>query len=416
MYALVDCNAFYCSCERVFQPRLQGRPLIVLSNNDGCVIARSSEAKAVGIDMGRPFFELADLIKAHDVQVRSSNYTLYGDMSHRVMRTLDLFSPVIEVYSIDEAFVHLTDDDDFAAVARRIRATVIRHTGIPVSVGVAPTKTLAKAANKLAKKSPASGGVFTLLDAPAQDAGLAALDVGDVWGVGPRYAKLLHARGCHTARDLRNTDIGWAREKMTVVGERMVRELRGQPCIPLELEPEPSQQIIRSRAFGRPATELHELEQAIAMHATRAAEKLRGQRLAVGVVQCFIQTNPFAEGPQYSRHATIELPLATSAAAIIIQAAHEGLRGIFRSGFRYKKAGVMLIDLVPADQVQGNLFVAADPRLMGLNDVTDRINKRYGSMTLRSAAVGFEHRWRMRRDRCSPRYTTSWDELVEVRA
>lgn len=417
VYALADCNNFYCSCERVFQPKLMDRPLIVLSNNDGCVIARSNEVKTLGIQMGQPYFKIRPQIRQHRIAVRSSNYTLYGDMSQRVLRTLETFSPEVESYSIDESFLHLTGlSVDLAEYGRLIRSTVLRHTGIPVSIGIAPTKTLAKAANKLAKRS--ASGVLLLADTAAQTEALRTLEVGDVWGIGPRYAKMLNQHGIVTALDLREASLDWVRKRMTVVGLRTVLELRGQPCIALEQQPPASQQIVRSRSFGQPVTLLAELEQAIAMHASRAAEKLRLQGLAANQMSVFIATNFFIPtDPQYANNSMIRLPVATSDTATLIECGLECLRRIYREGYRYKKGGVMLTDLTPINQVQGNLFVGCDTEKQArLNTTLDAINRRFGKFTLRHAAMGIQQRWAMRREHCSPSYTTRWSDVPLVRA
>lgn len=421
MYALVDCNNFYCSCERVFQPRLAKVPLIVLSNNDGCVIARSNEVKALGIEMGVPFFQLKDTIKKHRIAVRSSNYTLYGDLSYRVMRTLEQFGPEVENYSIDESFLHLDGlQVDLVEYARQIRATVLRDVGIPVSIGIAPTKTLAKVANKLAKRDPTSGGVIALPDHATQTEALRTFAVGDIWGIGHRYAKMLKKHEIHTALDLRGVSLDWIRQQMTVVGLRTVLELRGQPCIPLELEPAINKQIVRSRAFGCPVFSLEELEQAVAMHTSRAAEKLRDQHLAANLLSVFIRTNPFATpDPQYSNSLTIHLPVATDDTTTLIEAALVGLKHIYREKYRYKKCGIMLMDLIDRSQVQGHLFLDYNTsRQEQINTVMDQINHRYGKFCLHHGVMGEKgtQRWAMRRGHCSPSYTTRWSDLPIVKA
>ena len=417
MYALADCNNFYASCERVFQPDLRNRPVVVLSNNDGCVIARSNEVKAFGIEMGTPYFKLGELIRKHNIAVRSSNYTLYGDMSQRVHSTLEQFAPEVENYSIDEAFLDLAGMKvDLVVYARDIRATVLQHTGIPVSVGIGLTKTLAKVANKLAKKT--SEGVWALLDLASQTEALARLDVGDVWGIGPSYAKMLKSHGISTAIQLRNADLKWVQQKMTVVGLRTVLELRGEVCNELELEPEASQQIVRSRSFGRAVTSLEELQESVAMHASRGAEKLRAQKLAAGVISVFIRTNPFVPNdPQYSNSTGCRLPVATADTTMLIKAALDGLGRIYCNGFRYKKSGIMFMDLCPDNQVQGNLFWQADTQKQDrLNVMMDEINHRYGKFCVRHAAMGINQKWAMRREFCSPCYTTRWEDLLVVQA
>ncbi len=414
MIALVDCNNFYCSCERVFQPELAGRPVVVLSNNDGCIVARSNEVKALGIAMGTPLFKARDLIAKHDIAVRSSNYTLYGDMSHRVMRTLESFSPSVEIYSIDEAFLYLDGmAGDLASYAARIRATVLQHTGIPVSLGVGPTKTLAKAANKLAKHT---AGVMVIDTPESQAKALAMLDVEDVWGVGPRNSVKLRRAGIATALLLRDADLQWIRKTLTVTGVQTVLELRGQRCFAADMTPEPNQQIVRSRSFGRAVTGLEELTQAVAMHATRAAEKLRAQKSAAGLVSVFVMTNRHKASPQYSNSATLKLAIPSDATDTILAAALRGLRRIYRPGYAFKKAGVMLMDLSPVAAATPMLFAELQaPQSSPLDETLDAVNRRFGSQALRYAAVGFQHPWSMRREHRSPQYTTQWSDLPVVK-
>ncbi|MGC9326028.1 MAG: Y-family DNA polymerase, partial [Candidatus Hinthialibacter sp.] len=320
--ALVDCNNFYASCERVFQPQLEGKAVVVLSNNDGCIIARSNEAKALGIKMGDPFFKIEPFLRRAGVRYFSSNYSLYGDMSQRVMNVLAQFSPELEVYSIDEAFLNLTgvlrrsewETDALSGYGRRIQATVRQWTGIPVSVGIAETKTLAKIANRLAKRSKTLQGVFDLRKEPDRDAILEAVDVGDVWGIGSRYAHRLRQRGIANARQLRDADETWIQKEMAmgVVGMRLVLELRGVPCLPLDLSPGPKKGIACSRSFGNPVTLLSELRAATAAYVSRAAEKLRGQNSLCKTMSVYVMTNPFKNEPQYYNSALIRFPTPTA--------------------------------------------------------------------------------------------------------
>ena len=419
MIALVDCNNFYCSCERLFQPLLANRPLVVLSNNDGCIVARSNEVKALGIAMGTPEFKVRSLIRKHRIAVHSSNYTLYGDMSHRVMRTLERFSPDVEVYSIDEAFVYLDGiAADLAAYGRRLRRTVLQHTGIPVSVGIAATKTLAKVANKLAKANGENDGVFQLAGREETDLALRDFPAGDVWGVGPRYERMLKRHGVTTAMALRDADPQWVRRKMTVTGLQTVLELRGQRCFAAEMQPPPNQQIVRSRSFGRPVEALEDLEQAIAMHASRGAEKLRRQKRAAGVMGVFLVTNRFrTDQPQYSNSVSLKLAIPSDATDTLIACALTGLRRIYRRGYAYKKAGVMLMDLTSAVGAAPCLFPELQqPQSSPLDATLDVANRRYGARTLQYAALGFKHPWAMQREHCSPRYTTCWSELPVAKA
>ncbi len=419
VFALVDCNNFYVSCERVFDPKLDGKPVVVLSNNDGIVVARSNEAKALGIAMGVPAFQIRSLIRAHDVQVFSSNYALYGDLSRRVMDTLAQFSPHVEVYSIDEAFLNLSGftGRNLTEYGRAIRATVKRWTGIPVSVGIAETKTLAKIAGEVAKHRRDASGVCDLTTWPDRGALLADIPVEDVWGVGPNWARLLTEHGVRTARDLREADERWIRTRMGVVGARIVQELCGRSCLTLEDCPPPKQAVTVSRMFGRPITTLAEMREAVAAYTARAGEKLRRERLAVTVLTVFLTTNPFKDEPQYSNAATVTLPVATDATPELLRQALRSIERIYREGYRYNKAGVMLTALVPASQVQGDLFDDRDrERSSRLMRLLDRINAEMGAGTLRYAAEGYVKRWRTRFERRSPAYTTNWRDLPVAKA
>jgi DNA polymerase V len=419
VFALVDCNNFYVSCERVFQPKLEGKPVIVLSNNDGCVVARSAEAKALGIAMGVPAFQIRHLIRKHDVQVFSSNYALYGDMSWRVMDTLAQFSPNVEVYSIDEAFLSLSrfSSRDLTEYGRTIRAMVKRWTGIPVSVGLAETKTLAKIAGEVGKHSRDSGGVFDMTTCQDRDAMLAGIPVEEVWGIGPNWARFLAEHGVSTARDLRDADEHWIRKRMGVVGARIVQELRGVSCLALEDCPPPKQGITVSRSFGRPVTSLAEMREAVSAYTARAGEKLRRERLAATVLTVFVMTNPFKDEPQYSNAATIKLPVATDATPELLRYTLRGIERVYREGYRYNKAGVMLTALVPASQRQLDLYEDRErERSSRLMRVLDRVNAEMGAGTLRYAAEGYVKRWRARFERRSPVNTTNWRDLPTVKA
>src|SRR5256712_3415793 len=335
VFALVDCNNFYVSCERVFDPTLDGKPVLVLSNNDGIVVARSNEAKALDIAMGVPAFQIRHLIRKHDVQVYSSNYALYGDMSRRVMDTLAQFNPDVEVYSIDEAFLSLSGftSRNLTEYGRAIRATVKRWTGIPVSVGIAETKTLAKIAGEIAKRRRDAGGVCDLTAWPDRGVLLADLPVADGWGVGPNWARLLTEHGVCTARDLREADEHWIRKRMGVTGARIVQELRGVSCLTVEDCPPPKQAVTVSRMFGKPVTTLAEMREAVAAYTARAGEKLRPERLAATVLTVFLTTNPFkTDEPQYSNAVTIKLPAVTDATPDLLRYALRGIERIYRDG------------------------------------------------------------------------------------
>jgi DNA polymerase V len=418
LFALIDCNNFYVSCERLFQPILLGKPVVVLSNNDGCVIARSDEAKALGIPMGLPAFKLTDLITEHSIEVFSSNYTLYGDLSTRVMTTLTQWTPEVEVYSIDEAFLKFSVllPDALTAYGQTIRATIQQWTGIPVSIGIGPTKTLAKLANRLAKRSPEAQGVVTLNSHIEIEATLAQTPIEDIWGIGPGYTRRLHAHKIRTALQLRQVNDRWVRQELGIVGLRLVWELRGISCLPLELCPPPKQNLMVSRSFGRPITTLTEMREAVATYMTRAAEKLRRHHVAAGVLTVFLMTSRFRDEPQYSNSVTISLPVATQDTAELIGYALRGVEQTFREGYRYQKAGVILTALVPAHQIQAHLFDQHDrERSQKLMTAIDTINREWGSGTIRYAAVGLRPGWVMRCARRSPRYTTRWEELAVVR-
>ncbi|HPF35982.1 MAG TPA: Y-family DNA polymerase [Candidatus Krumholzibacteria bacterium] len=433
VFALVDCNNFYASCERVFDPRLEGRPVVVLSNNDGCVIARSNEAKAMGVPMGAPFHEFKRLADHDKVAVFSSNYALYGDMSARVMQVLTQFSPAIERYSIDEAFLDLAGftGRDLTAHGRDLARAVRRQTGIPVSVGIGPTKVLAKVANRIAKRNPETGGVLDLSSLGEHvTAHLAQIDVKDVWGVGRRWSERLHQLGIHTALDLRAADPHLVRRRFNVVLERIVHELRGVSCLPLEEVPPTKQQIMTSRSFGTRVTEPDVMREAVSSFAARTAEKLRGQRSRAGALMVFLQTSPFNEAePYYQNSAVRTLARPSRETGEIVAAAVDALSEIWRGGYRYMKAGVMLLDLSPEDVVQQELFPPAAARVAAprrrpapapgrqhLMDVLDRLNERLGRGTVQVAAEGEGRAWRMRQEHRSPAYTTRWADLPVARA
>jgi DNA polymerase V len=370
--------------------------------------------------MGVPAFQIRSLIRAHDVQVFSSNYALYGDMSRRVMDTLAQFNPDVEVYSIDEAFLSLSGftNRNLAEYGRTIRATVKRWTGIPVSVGIAETKTLAKIAGDVAKHSRDSGGVFDLTTCQERDTLLAKMPVEDVWGIGPNWARFLTQESIATAQALRDADEHWIRKRMGVVGARIVQELRGVSCLALEDCPPPKQGITVSRSFGRPITSLAEMQEAVAAYTARAGEKLRQERLAATVLTVFLMTNPFKKDePQYSNAVTIKLPVTTDATPELLRYALRGLERIYRDGYRYNKAGVMLTALVPASQVQADLFDHQDrERSSRLMRLLDRVNTEMGAGTLRYAAEGYVKRWRTRFERRSPVNTTNCRDLPVAKA
>lgn len=415
--ALVDCNNFYVSCERVFDPKLVARPVVVLSNNDGCVIARSDEAKAIGIRMGTPVFKIEPVIDENGVSVLSSNYALYGDMSQRVMGTLSECSPEVEVYSIDEAFMRL-EAATIRALARQaseVRGRVLRWTGIPVSVGLAPTKTLAKVANRLAKKSHMAQGVLPLMGLEEQTRALDETPVEEVWGVGPVYSKVLRSVGINTARKLRDADRRWVRRRMTVVGARVIEELRGVSCLAIEQCPPPKKSVTCSRSFGVTVASLGELREAVAVYLTRAAERMRRHAMAAGAVTVWVDTNRFSDDPQYSNTITYELASPTDATDELLAWALRGLGKVFRPGFRYKKAGVMLGRLVPADRLTKRLYgdekFARSRRVM---KALDEINRRHGRDVIRFGVALPTASWATKFTRRSQNFTTRLSEVLRI--
>ena len=422
VFALVDCDNFYVSCERVFNAALRGRPVVVLSNNDGCVVSRSDEAKAVGITMGVPVFQAQSLIDRHRVRVFSSNHALYGDMSARVMSVLCDFTPEVEVYSIDEAFLSLGSPGargpSPAESAREIQRRVYRWTGLPVTVGLGPTKTLAKLASARAKKVPA-GGVLDLMSPDDCEEALAATPVEDVWGVGPRYAKLLRGRGVETARQLRDADLAWVRRRMTVVGARVVEELRGRSCLPLEVCPVPRRSLTVSRSFGRAVETPEELREAVASFTTRAAEKLLRAGLVAGALTVFVSTNRFAPDECYADSATVELAFPTDATPELLHYAHACCARLYRRGCKFRKAGVTLAALAPASPVTARLY--GDRRWQRMRRAARaaaELNARYGPGTVRFGApprpAAPQPGWRGHCEKRSPRCTTNWKELLTL--
>ena len=418
IFALVDCNNFFASCERVFRPDLWDRPIVVLSNNDGNIIARSDESKALGIKMGEPYFKVRTFLKKNGVEVFSSNYTLYGDMSHRIMSVLKHLESAVEVYSIDEAFIFLPADKkfDFTDHGQHIKAVVQKWTGMPVSIGFAHTKTLAKIANRIAKKNSQHKGVFDLTTCNDIDAILSRIEVKDIWGIGRQYSKKLNNHGIFTARDLKYSNDKWIRKHLTVMGLRTVWELRGKPCISIEDAPVPKKGIITSKSFSRPVTSLEELKEAVATYISRAAEKLRSQHSIANSLHIFLSTNRFKfNTPQYSNSLSVVLPEPTASTSTLIKHSLHGLKKIYRSGFEYKKAGVMLAEIIPETYRQRNLFERGrnDRKLM---DAMDNINTKWGSGTLQYAATGFKKPWMFKREQLSKAYTTQWDQLPVVKA
>lgn len=415
-FALVDANNFYVSCERVFRPDLEGVPVGVLSNNDGCFVARSNELKALGVKMGQPLFEVLDLVRRHHVQVFSSNYALYGDMSRRVVAALREFTPALEVYSIDESFLDLTGmTGDVAAQGQEMRERIRHWTGIPTCVGMGPTKTLAKVANYAAKKGLLNDtGVCDLSIPDARAVALALIPVGEVWGVGRRSAEKLGMLGIRTAADLRDADPKMIRSLLTVTGERLVHELRGVSCLPLDLCPAPQRTLAVTRTFGQPVRSWEEMRGAVASHATRAAEKLRAAGMVAEAMQVFMHTSRFREGG-YANSMTVPLHSATDDTLALVSAAVQAAGRIWRSGFNYSKAGVILSGLVSAALAIPSLLEgvnsAQSARLM---TALDAVNRDWGRGALMPAATLLGKGWRMRQENRSPSYTTRLDDFPVI--
>ncbi len=419
MFALCDVNSFYASCETVFRPDLKGRPVVVLSNNDGCVIARSAEAKGL-VTMGAPYFKQKEIFRQHGIVAFSSNYELYADMSRRVMDTLEALTPRVEIYSIDEAFCDLTgvrNCRDLTEFGAELRAIVQQHTHLTIGVGIAPTKTLAKLANFAAKKwQTRTGGVLDLSNIDRQRKLMAALPVGVVWGVGGRLGKRLEAMGIRTALDLADTHPAAIRKHFSVVLERTVRELRGEPCLGLEFSPD-KQEIVCSRSFGERVSDYESVRQAISTYAFRAAERLRKERQHCRFISAFIKTSPHAPNePYYGNSASVKLLTPTQDSRDIINAATRCLDKIWREDHRYQKAGVMLGDFFSSGVAQLNLFDEAPPRhnSEALMAMMDDLNKK-GRGTLWFAGQGIQQQWQMKREMLSPRYTTRFADLLRVR-
>ena len=431
MFALVDGNNFYVSCERAFRPALKNRPVVVLSNNDGCAIARSNEAKALGIRMGQPWFECRQLAEEHGVVALSANFVLYGDMSDQMMSVAAELGPGQETYSIDESFINLAGvPGDLTAKARQMREKVLQWTGIPTGIGIGPTKTLARLANHVAKSADRKPGSYpaelarvcnlALLPAGDLDAVLQATTVREVWGVGRRIAAQLNEGGVITVLDLVRLDPATVRRRWSVVLERTVRELQGQPCISLEEQPASKKEIAFTRSFGSAVTDLADLVAAVTRFASGAAVKLRAQGSKAGQLQVFAHTSAFRPGPAYSRSVIMPLRRPTADTVALVHAAVTGIRAIYRPGFNFAKAGVMLLDLQDGDIEQGELNLEPGPAAHGqLMGALDRLNDRYGRGTVVLASEGLkgpQRDFEMRQNLLTPQYTTSWSDLPVARA
>jgi DNA polymerase V len=420
MIALVDCNNFYASCERVFDPSLNGKPIVVLSNNDGCAIARSDEAKALGIEMGMPLFMIRELLEQKPIAVFSSNYTLYGSMSARVLSILRSIVPKVEVYSIDEAFLDLADcpERDIASIAEYARTMILSHTGLPVTIGIAPTKTLAKMANRFAKKRKATNGIHIAITKEDVMKILHATAVGDIWGIGPQYQQFFQNHSFTTAAELLTAPDEWIRKNMGVVGQRLLVELRGTRAIGWEQGTAAKKNICIARSFGQLLTGFDDIQQAIASHASGCAGKLRRDQTCCRKIQVFLQTNPYQSGDQqYLASVTVTLPVASNNSHEIIKYAIHGLKMIFKPGYRYLKAGVVVMDIVPQGQLQLGLFDtrdrARDQRLMKALDGT---NHAFGRDLVRYGTQGYGKKWKLRAAKLSPCYTTRIDHIMKVKS
>lgn len=408
--ALIDGNSFYASCEVSFRPDLRGKPVVVLSNNDGCIVALNQAAKDLGIERTTPLFQVKDLVESKGVAVFSSNYTLYGDISDRIRTIYRTFTPTVEDYSIDESFLWFPDM--YEVPTRNIRATVLQWTGVPVTIGIGPTKVLAKVANRLAKKEPS--GSLEIFPSEWRQV-LQDFPVEKVWGIGPATSRNLQGMGIRTALEFANMDPFDVKRRFTLVGWKIQQELLGQTQFDLEC-PTAKDNILTSRSFAHPVTELLDLEEAVADYASGAGEKLRAQGSVTALVEVMLTTNYFHhEEPQYSKSILVRLPHPTDYTPDLIGAAHHGLLQIFKTGYKYKKAGVTLLGLESADGLQGSLFCKGDPKLDALQKAVDGINHRHGRSMIRCGPRRASADWMMRRDQMSPRYTTRWEELLKVR-
>jgi DNA polymerase V len=418
MFALIDCNNFYASCERVFNPSLNGKPIVVLSNNDGCAIARSNEAKALGIPMGAVAFEYRDLFLKHNVNVFSANFALYGDMSNRVMNILQEYSPECEIYSIDEAFLKLEGFENYdlhsygVEISRKVKA----WTDIPVSVGIAPTKALAKIANRIAKKYPERTETCYLIDDDEKRIkALKWLDIEDVWGIGRQHAKRLNYIGVKKAFDFTQLEDAWVRRNMSVVGLRLKMDLLGTPTLDLE-DIKPKKNIATTRSFERNLTKLEDIQERIVTFSVLCAEKLRKQNSSCNALCVFIRTNSHRQDlKQYSNSTVIKFAYPSNSSMEIAKFALQALEQIFVPGLQYKKAGVIIMDFTPDSEIQLNLFENSNPKHVHLMKVVDKINQSFGQQKIKLAGQDLKRVWKMKQEKLSPRYTTRLDEVIVVR-
>lgn len=418
MFALIDCNNFYASCERVFRPDLIGKPVVVLSNNDGCVIARSNEAKAVGVPMGAPAFEYESLFNQHQVQVFSANFALYGDMSNRVMDILSEYTPEMEIYSIDEAFLKFEGFKyfDLQACGLEMQKRVTKSTGIPISVGIAPTKSLAKIANKIAKKfAQQTQSVYAITDNEKRNKALKWTKVEDIWGVGRQHAKRLNAINVTNALEFAQLDKDWVQKHMSIVGLRLHQDLNGIPTLDLE-EVQPKQNIATTRSFDKNFTTLDELKERVTTFAVSCAEKLRKQGSCCNAISVFVHTNRFRNDlPQYARSIVVQLPYASNSNIELAKYANIALERIFKPGYHYKKAGVIVLDFTPENETQLNMFGNSNPKHAAIMQTLDKLNAAYGRQKVKLAAQDLKRMWVMKQEKLSPRYTTNIKDVITVK-
>lgn len=417
MFALIDCNNFYASCERVFRPDLIGKPVVVLSNNDGCVIARSNEAKAVGVPMGAPAFEYEALFNQHQVQVFSANFALYGDMSNRVMDILGEYTPEMEIYSIDEAFLKFEGFKylDLQACGLEMQKRVTKSTGIPISVGIAPTKSLAKIANKIAKKfAQQTQSVYAITDTEKRNKALKWTKVEDIWGVGRQHAKRLNAINVTNALEFAQLDKDWVQKHMSIVGLRLHQDLNGIPTLDLE-EAQPKQNIATTRSFDKNFTTLDELKERVTTFAVSCAEKLRKQGSCCNAISVFVHTNRFRKDlPQYARSIVVQLPYASNSNMELAKYANIALERIFKPGYHYKKAGVIVLDFTPENETQLTMFGNSNPKHAAIMQTLDKLNAAYGRQKVKLAAQDLKRMWVMKQEKLSPRYTTSLKDIITI--
>lgn len=418
MFALVDCNNFYASCERVFRPDLNGKPIVVLSNNDGCVIARSNEAKDLGIPMGAPAFEYEKVFQQQKVHVFSANFALYGDMSHRVMSVLSDYSPDMEIYSIDECFLSLKGFEFFnlQEYGMLMRNKVVKWTGIPISVGIAPTKALSKVANRIAKKfSERTKGVYIIDSEESRIKALKWLKVEDVWGIGRQHAKRLQAQGVKTAYDFTQLNDAFVRKQMSIVGLRLKHDLQGIPTLNLD-EVQPKKNIATTRSFDGNYTKFEQISERVSTFAVSCAEKLRKQNSCCNSLMVFVHTNRHRKDlPQYSRNIVIQLPFATNSSIELSKFAIQALKQIFKEGYSYKKAGVIVQDFTPQDSVQKSLFEERNEKHIPLMKAVDKLNALFGQQKIRLASQDAKRVWKMKQEKLSPNYTTKLADIITIK-